>query len=386
MDVNTQRTPGLVVPASEKNEIFDAIIRLSQWLDTNDYSGYDTFDGLNSQFLRRLTFEKKILRQVLQQGVRRFPLNVRPILGIRKSRSTKGMGFIARGYIRLHQSTHDPSWGEKARWILDWLMENESRGYSGACWGNHFDYQSRNSFVKAGVPSVVWTALIGHAFLDAYKHFGDSMFLKVACGACEHIVRDLATYEDNGAICISYFPTESLQVHNANTLGASLLARCHRFADNPEYRYRAEKGMQYTAQYQRQNGSWYYGEKQNLQWVDNFHTAYVLDSFKYYYEGTGDDQFNAVIDKGYRYWKNMFFLSDGRPRYYSFKTLPLDIQCCSQAIDTLVFFHDRDPDSLALALKVARWTIHNMQDASGYFYYRRDDDERACRPLPISLD
>jgi hypothetical protein len=32
-------------------------------------------------------------------------------------------------------------------------------------------------------------------------------------------------------------------------------------------------------------------------------------------------------------------------------------------------FHD--PDSLALALKVVHWTIQNMQDRTGYFYYRR---------------
>jgi hypothetical protein len=51
--------------------------------------------------------------------------------------------------------------------------------------------------------------------------------------------------------------------------------------------------------------------------------------------------------------------------------LPVDIQCCSQAIDTLVFFSDRDPEALPLALKVAQWTIKNMQDRTGYFYYRR---------------
>ncbi|MGA7187054.1 MAG: hypothetical protein WBY66_01020, partial [Candidatus Acidiferrales bacterium] len=59
------------------------------------------------------------------------------------------------------------------------------------------------------------------------------------------------------------------------------------------------------------------------------------------------------------------------PRYYDTKTLPLDIQCCSQAIDTLVFFHDRDPESLSLAVQVANWTIEHMQDHTGYFYYRR---------------
>jgi len=58
-------------------------------------------------------------------------------------------------------------------------------------------------------------------------------------------------------------------------------------------------------------------------------------------------------------------------RYYDSRTLPLDIQCSSQAIDTLVFFADRDPNSLQLTLKVAQWTIANMQDGTEYFYYRR---------------
>ena len=53
------------------------------------------------------------------------------------------------------------------------------------------------------------------------------------------------------------------------------------------------------------------------------------------------------------------------------KTLPIDIQCCSQAIDTLVYFGGRDRDSLGLAVRVARWTIRHMQDSTGYFYYRR---------------
>ncbi len=75
--------------------------------------------------------------------------------------------------------------------------------------------------------------------------------------------------------------------------------------------------------------------------------------------------------KGYDYWKKTFFESDGTPRYYKNKKLPIDIQCSSQAIDTLVFFKDTDPDSLALASKVAHWTIEHMQDKSGYFYYRR---------------
>ena len=64
--------------------------------------------------MRPLTFETKLLRIVLQQGVRRFPINLRPLLGIDRGHSSKGMGFLARGFLRLHQATGDPQWAEKS--------------------------------------------------------------------------------------------------------------------------------------------------------------------------------------------------------------------------------------------------------------------------------
>jgi len=372
MTVSAGKKPGVEdVNSISKDKIMESIGRLSHWLEKNDYRGYDTFDGLSSKFLRPLTFETKFLRTVLQQGVRRFPLNIRPLLGIPKSRSTKGMGYLAKGFMRLQQATGDQSWGAKAESALQWLVEHESTGYSGACWGNHFDYQSRGFYLPKGVPTIVWTSLIGHAFLDAYDYFKRDNYLQVAVSACEHISRDLETYPEGDSLCISYIPTGKNEIHNANTLGASLLARTSSYAPNESYLSLARKAIQYTANHQRANGSWYYGEAPNVQWVDNFHTAYVLDCFKYYITATGDERFQEKLDKGYQYWKSTFFLPDGTPRYYDRKTLPIDIQCSSQAIDTLVFFHDRDPGNLSLALNIAKWTIDNMQDHTGYFYYRR---------------
>lgn len=355
-----------------KDQIFESISRLFGWLERNDYQGYDTFDGLSAKYVRPLTFETKALRTVLLQGVRRFPINLRPLLGIPKSRSSKGMGFLAKGFIRLHQTTGDEAWADKAESALQWLVENKSTGYSGACWGNHFDYQSRGFYLPKGVPTIVWTSHIGHAFLDAYEHFQKDQYLQVAVSACEHIVHDLATFREGDSLCFSYIPIQQTKpCHNANTLGASLLARTSLHTQNASYRALAQKSIQFTATHQRTDSSWYYGEAPNTHWVDNFHTAYVLDCFKYYNMATGDGRFLEHMNKGYEYWKRTFFLSDGTPRYYDFKTLPIDIQCSSQAIDTLVLFRDLDPDSLTLALKVAKWTIDNMQDSDGHFYYRR---------------
>ncbi len=354
-----------------KAEIESSIRRLSAWLETNDYRGYDTFDGLSAVYLRPFTFGNPRLRQVLQQGVRRFPLNLRPILGIPRRRSTKGMGFLARGFIRVHKVTGDPVWATKAKDALQWLIENPSAGYKGISWGNHFDYQSRAFYLPKGIPTVVWTSLLGHAFLDGYEHFEDKKYLDIAAKACEHILTELTAYPDGEGVCIAYVPGKDSRVHNANTLGASLLIRTYALTHNEAYRDLAEKALQYTAGHQKADGAWYYGEKSNLHWVDNFHSAYVLDCFLHYEQSTGDKRFHKTLLNGYRYWKETFFLPDGTPRYYNNKTLPLDIQCSSQGIDTLAFFREIDPDAPALALKVAKWTIANMQDRSGYFYYRR---------------
>jgi len=373
--VSAGRPPGVQGADASKDQLFESISKLCAWLERNEYRGYDTFDGLNARFLRPLTFETNFLRTVLQQGVRRFPLNLRPLVGVAKGHSSKAMGFMARGFIRLHQATGENVWRDKAEMALEWLIQHRSPGYSGACWGNHFDYQSRSFYLPKDAPTVVWTALIGHAFLDAYEHFQDEKYLQIAVSACQHILLDLEIFPDGDSVCIGYIPArvpaKNKQVHNANTLGGSLLARIYPLTRNESFRQLAQKAMLYTAKYQRRDFSWYYGEAENLHWVDNFHTAYVLDCFKHYEEGARDGSFRKNLNDGYEYWKRTFFLADGTPRYYDHKTLPIDIQCCSQAIDTLVFFSDRDPGGLPLALKIAKWTIEHMQDRSGCFYYRR---------------
>lgn len=362
--------------------------RLIAWLRAHDYAAYDTFDGLSAWYLRPFTLERKFPRQVLQQAVRRFPINLRPLLGIPKRRSTKGQAFIARGFLRLAAAAAarlpapgaSPSaageqdaraWEADARASLDWLLDHPSRGYSGLCWGNHFDYQSRGFYLPKDAPTVVWTSLIGLAFLDGYRQLGDRRYLDAATSACRHIQQDLQHTPHGAAVCINYIVGTVNEVHNANVLGAALLAETYRETGDGALRDLARRAAMYTAERQLPDGAWYYGEAANVHWIDNFHTAYVLDSLRHYADASGDGSFNPQLERGYHYWKQTFFLPDGTPRYYHYKTLPLDIQCASQAIDTLVYFSDRDPEALDLAVRVARWTIANMQDRSGYFYYRR---------------
>src|SRR5204863_494903 len=128
--------------------------------------------------------------------------------------------------------------------------------------------------------------------------------------------------------------------------------------------------MEYSCTRQLPDGAWWYGEEEKYHWIDNFHTGYNLDSLKCYIDNTQDTTFLRQLNTGFEYFQRTFFESSGRPRYYNNRAQPIDIQCASQAIETLTKFSDR-PGALAFAERVALWTITNMQDPSGYFYYRK---------------
>ena len=150
-----------------------------------------------------------------------------------------------------------------------------------------------------------------------------------------------------------------------------MLARTAKHTGTAEFSDVANAAMEYSCSRQLPDGAWYYGEDANCHWIDNFHTGYNLDSIKCYIESSGDQTFKPQLDLGFRYFKTTFVEPSGRPKYYHDRAYPIDIQCAAQAIETLAKFAADDPEALPTALKVARWTIRNMQDPSGYFYYRR---------------
>jgi len=350
--------------------MLDPIRRLDSWLVSHQFRAYDPFDGLNA-WVRPFAFGG-FGKQLLQQGVRRFPLNLRPLLGIRPAPSSKGYGYLARGYLKLYRHSGEQQYLDKATTCLDWLRNNASRAYGGMSWGNHFDYQSRVFFLPKGVPTIVWVSLIGQAFVDAWEVTQRQDHLDAAREACVFIM-GLERRPDGQGVCLSYIPGQFKSVHNANMLGGALLARVAQHTGDEDMKTVARQAIDYTVGAQLDSGAWWYGEAENLHWIDNFHTGYVLDSLWGYFEATGDMRHRAAFDKGADFFVQNFFLEDGTPKYYAHKTWPIDIQCASQAIETLTLLWRirRDPALRDLARKVAAWTVDHMQDRSGYFYFQR---------------
>jgi rhamnogalacturonyl hydrolase YesR len=351
-----------------KDTLLASIGRLEAYVESNGYKGYEPFDGLSS-YLNHLTFGNIFLQRILQQTIRQSPVNLRPVTGVPKKESTKGRGYMASGYLNMYKHTKKDSYKEKADLCLDWLIRNKSPMYETFSWGNHFEYVSRSGKLPYLEPTIVWTSLIGLVFLDAFETFKSEKYLDVAKGITDWIL-SVPREKTGRGDCLSYVFFGQNSIHNSNMLGAAMLARAGKILQRPDMMQVAKSAMEYSCSRQMKDGSWYYGEAEKNHWVDNFHSGYNLDSLKCYIENTGDEDYRSNIRTGLEYYKKNFFESDGTPRYYNSRKYPLDIQCASQAITTLVYFSDMDEECIEIAKKVAAWTIGNMQDRSGYFYYR----------------
>ena len=354
---------------NDKDLVFASLKKLEKWVEDHDYKGYDPADGLTS-YLRPLTFGNLFLDRVLQQVIWRCPVNLRPLLGVKPLDSCIGRGYMASGYITMFKLTGDDRYKEKADACLNWLVQHKAPGFEKFSWGKMFDFASRGGRQGKYEPITIWTSLIGMAFLDAYEILREEKYFNVAESICEWII-ERPRNETGSGFCINYTPfgPGDCTIHNQSMMAAAMLARTAAFNGKNEYIDVAREAIKYTCTHQLTDGGWLYGEDAKYHWIDNFHSGYNLDALKCYTESTGDNTYRNHLKIGFDFYKNNFFESDGRPKYYHNRAYPIDSQCIAQSIETLVNFSEYDQDALSLSRKVAAWAIENMQDKTGYFYY-----------------
>lgn len=342
--------------------------QIQEWVEQRNYKGYEPFDGLSSWF-RPLTFGSQFAERLLMQANRQSPLNLRPLLGISPQESTKGRGYMAAGYLARYRATQDAAMLAKAEACLDWLDHHRARKYPDHSWSNHFDFTSRGGTYTKDDPIIVWTALIGFSYLDAYEVTRNARWLEIADSVCRWIMK-LPREKTATGSCLSYLAHKQSSIHNSNMLGAAMLAHTAHFTGNKEYQDVAASAMEYSCVRQLADGAWWYGEAAHYHWIDNFHTGYNLCSLDRYLRASQDLRWQPNLELGLTYFTDHFFEPDGCPKYYHDRRYPIDSQCAAQAIETLAEFSDRRSGCLDLGRKVARWTIDNMQCRDGHFCYR----------------
>lgn len=311
------------------------------------------------------------MRILLIQFLKRSPLNLRKLLFIKEDHNPKGLGLFLSAMTRLYTHCGDERYKKLAYRFIDLLWDKQSPGYSGACWGYNFDWQSKAFFLPQYTPTVVATSFVANAFLDAYQAFKEERFLRIARSSCDFVCHDLNRTYENESFCFSYSPLDKTIIHNANILGAHLLARTASFTGDDELEKTAGDSMKFVIDHQNSDGSWYYGTQAYHRWIDNFHTGFVLESLFHYINFTSQHELRSKLVRGLKFYRENFFLSDGTPKYYHNRIYPIDIHSCAQSIITLVELGSVSEQNQPLAEKVALWTLANMRDSKGYFYFQK---------------
>lgn len=364
--------------------VWEIISKLKSYCEAEHFKGWDPYDGLNSKVFQALPFLKDsaLCRLAVIQGFKRSPVNLRRIALVPKEHNAKGIGLFLQGYCNLYKAVRNDVELEKVLGTQDQLRDRvnelaellitlQSKGYSGACWGYNFDWQARRLFLfPKYTPTVVATCFCATALMDAYEVTQNKRYLDVALTSADFVIKDLHRTEFKDGFLFSYSPLLGNDtVFNASLLGSKLLAYCYRYTGNEEYKRLAEASVRACCNAQNEDGSWVYGMLPVQSWIDSFHTGYNLDALIAYEEMTGDISYHRNVERGFEFYINNFFEPDGCPKYYHDRKYPIDIHCPGQLFVTLARLHKYDENQL-LAENVLSWTIENMQDKKGYFYYQ----------------
>lgn len=282
-----------------------ALEAADRWVVERGLTGPDPYDGLLSPFASRLRSRRP--RQAFVQLAKRLPERPRFILKIPPVRMCKALALIARSLAATPWLPDAPSRSEAIR------KELVARQIQGG-WGYEFDVQTRWGFFPAGSPNIIVTAFVLEAIsaeLSAESRASAVRYLTDVMAADGYF---------------RYIPGSDVMIHNANVLGARALSRLH-----PGHPLIAE-AIATTLAAQRSDGLWPYGESRDLDWVDGFHTAYVLDALvDLSPEGEWPDQ----LARGAEAYLRRCFAADGRPLYYADRSGPVDVHNVASALFVL---------------------------------------------------
>jgi polysaccharide biosynthesis protein VpsJ len=355
--------PSSVRSADRALEAFGDLLAV---LTESQFRGWDPYDALSSPLLSRLG-RTPLLRRAAIQTLKRSRHNLRGWLCVPQQRHVKGLALAASACTTMAESgLGEHSEAELAVALADDLVHRRISTRSGCGWGYGFDVQTRWGYYRAGEPNAVVTAFAGHALLDVAELTGEARFREAADQAVSYCMRNLVV-DGSTERFFAYYAGGRTAIHNANLLVAGLVARAQVEDAMPI----AADAFAFTERRQRDDGSWPYGERTDLEWVDGYHTAYVLNDLRRWYEATGSESSRARLEKGLDYYLYRLIDADGAARASPDSRYPIDVHACSTAVTVLSRLRTIDDRALPAAERVLNWTLDHLRVTDGRFAYQQ---------------
>jgi hypothetical protein len=263
----------------------------------------------------------------------------------------------AMGFAFLYQTTGDPSQLENAIHFLSELQKSRCHQFKEYCWGYPFDWVTRNGLLKQDTPLITTTPYAYEAFLQLFKldprHEWKPILESIARHACVDI-KDFKVSEK--ASSCSYTPYDKGGVINAAAYRSFLLTSASLLFSNHNYWKIAERNLNFVLENQNPDGSWPYAMDGVRDFVDHFHTCFVMKALAKIHALTGHSATLEALDKGVSYYQNNLFDADGLPKPFSraprLTVYKRELYDCAECINLCLLLRDRFPQ-LEITLETA---------------------------------
>jgi polysaccharide biosynthesis protein VpsJ len=350
---------------------------LLRWLDQNGLASYDFCDALQSPLLLSITSNNRSFQRLAIQVVNRFPFNIRPMLRIKPHISSQTLAIMCSArawqYVGGWKDISDQQVRDTASMLINDRLEIDDL----YLWGLKFPFSSRYVQSNSLTPNLFQTSNSIHALLDAYQAVGDVSFADAALKAADSCCRYLGIVNSKFGLFCRYYPGLDAPIYNVNALLAAALLRLAllNIGNARNYRSLAEGLLDFILKGQRHDGSWPYGADKSGQWVDGFHSGYILEALGYFWESEFSAAVRRSVAKGVEFFEGNLIEADGCPKYYVNSRYPVDVQNCAQAIQTTARLLPLFSDHQYILTKMINSVVNELYIGnhlnSGYFAANR---------------
>ncbi len=284
----------------------------------------------------------------------------------------------AMGFALLSQQiSGDTRYYERAVHFLEVLEKTRCPGYRHHCWGYPFDWVTRTGVMSANTPLITSTPYAYEAFAQVYRIDGEGKWLEVMSSAAEHAATEIPDRELAPNKTTAGYNPSDLEggVVNASAYRAFLLTHAGLQFDRDDYLMLAEGNLNFVLDAQQANGSWPYAIDGVREFVDHFHTCFVLKALAKIESLTGHAGCRRAIERGVEYYVNHLFDEDGLPKPFSraprLTVYRQELYDYAECINLAVLLRGRYPELDGRLVTALRDLLEHWQKKDGSFRSRR---------------
>ena len=302
-----------------------AILRFVGWLDRYGEISYDHQSFFASDFGRSakaLYYRKPLLGTLAVSPMifcEAFVPSAR-ILFWKAQRFPIADAHFAMGFTFLSQALGEEKYYKRAVHFLEVLKETRSPGYKEYGWGYPFNWETRNGTMKEGTPLITTLPYAYEAFRQVHRIDGNLQWQGIMRSIAQHALLDYQDFETSPTASSCTYkpgPEDSSGVINASAYRAFLLTMAAVDFSEGIYRKVAERNLNFVLESQNANGSWCYSTDGVRDFVDHFHTCFVLKALAKIEELTGSPECRKAIERGASYYVKNLFDASGLPTPFS---------------------------------------------------------------------